>query len=376
MVLSDRLINMFKIGFVVVLMGIIAVGVWLAIGHQVNTSPKMARKAGAPIPVKVATADHGAVRQLIAAEGLIKESSEIDIRALSDNEILTVNAQLGDVVSKGQLLILQDTTLQQSVLDVAQAMVERTESELSISSEAHKQTKKFYKDNLISSKEMDAAKLDWMKARYDAVNAKDELVHAEYDLKAAKLIAPIDGLITKQIARPGMIPASNTVLATLIPLDSFLVQCDISEVKYRFIHVGQRAKISFYAFPGKEVEGSVVRVDPEVEEKTGNISVQVGIINKGLELRPGMRGIVHLIEEGEGVRVPLVSLINEQDGQAMVFVNDHGQARMRKVELGIQGNKYAVVQRGITQGEEVIVVGQAALSDGDELRIGDEYESK
>ena len=151
MVLSDRLINMFKIGFVVVLMGIIAVGVWLAIGHQVNTSPKMARKAGAPIPVKVATADHGAVRQLIAAEGLIKESSEIDIRALSDNEILTVNAQLGDVVSKGQLLILQDTTLQQSVLDVAQAMVERTESELSISSEAHKQTKKFYKDNLISS---------------------------------------------------------------------------------------------------------------------------------------------------------------------------------------------------------------------------------
>lgn len=358
------------------LLGIIVVGVWLAIGHQINTSPKMARKAGAPIPVQVAKVDNGAVRQLIAAEGFIRESSEIDIRTQLDSEILVVNAQLGDVVTKGQLLVSQDTTLQRSALDAARSMVERTESELTISGDTYKQTKDLYNSNLVSGKDLDAAKLAWVKARYDAAKAKDELVHAEYNLKAAKLVAPINGLVTKQIAHAGMVPTANTVLITIIPLDSFTVQCDISEVKYRFIHIGQRAEISFYAFPGKRIEGSVIRVDPEVEEKTGNISVQVGIKNKGLELRPGMRGIVHLIEESEGVRVPLVSLINEQEGRAMVFVNEDGHARMRTVELGIQGERYAVVQNGVSEGESIIVVGQAALSDGDKLRIGDEYEKK
>ena len=231
-----------------------------------------------------------------------------------------------------------------------------------------------FSEILFSGKEIDDSKINWVKARFEFANAKDELVNAKFNLKAAKLVAPINGLVTNQVAHPGMIPTKDSVLMTLIPLDSFMVQCDISEVKYRFIHIGQKAKISFYAFPGKKIEGSVIRVDPEVEEQTGNISVQVGIKNEGLELRPGMRGVVHLINEDSGVRLPLVSLINEHDGQAMVFVNERGVARMRPVELGIRGDRYVIARSGVSVGERVVVVGQAALIDGDSLRVGKEYE--
>ena len=71
-----------------------------------NTSPQVARKTGSPIPVQVAKATKGTIKQLIAAEGLIKQSSEIDIRAKSDSKISSVKVQLGDVVSKGQVLVI------------------------------------------------------------------------------------------------------------------------------------------------------------------------------------------------------------------------------------------------------------------------------
>jgi len=87
-----------------------------------------------------------------------------------------------------------------------------------------------------------------------------------------------------------------------------------------------------------------------------------------------MRGVVHLINEDEGLRVPLVSLINERNGQAMVFVAEDGVARMKKVSMGVRGGSYAVISGEVAEGDRVVVVGQAALSDGDDLRVGDEYE--
>lgn len=374
--MSKFLINAIKVLFVIVLLSIIAVGLWKAVGHQINTSPQVARKTGSPIPVQTAATTLGAIKQFIAAEGLIKQSSEIDIRAKSDSKISSVKVQLGDVVSKGQVLLTQDTNLLISALDTASVMLERASTELNVSANVYEQTREMFNSNLVSSKEMDSAKIEWVKARSEYVKAKENLAKAKDNLKAAKLVAPTNGLVITLDAYEGMIPKKDAELVTLVPLDSFTVQCEISEVKYRLIHIGQTANISFYAFPGKAVEGSVIRIDPEVNEKTGNISVQVGVKNQGLELRPGMRGIVHLIKEGEGVRVPLLSLINVQGNRAIVFVDDNGIAKMREVELGLQGEKFALAVSGLKQGEKVVVVGQAALNDGDKLRIGKDYEKK
>ena len=132
MLSNKLLVRVFQILFVLMLVGTIILGVWLAVGHQIDTSPKVARKSGSPIPVKVEIIDEGEVRQLIAAEGFIKESSEIYIRAKSDSEILSVNANLGGVGTKGQTLVLQDTTLQSSEHDVSKVMYERSSSELKI----------------------------------------------------------------------------------------------------------------------------------------------------------------------------------------------------------------------------------------------------
>lgn len=86
--------------------------------------------------------------------------------------------------------------------------------------------------------------------------AKSELAQAEKDLNDTKLIAPMDGQITKKGVELGDYVQTGQQLAYLVANDAYVV-ANFKETQLIHMHVGQKADIEIDIYPGKKFHGKI-----------------------------------------------------------------------------------------------------------------------
>ena len=69
-----------------------------------------------------------------------------------------------------------------------------------------------------------------------------------------------------------------------------------------------------------------------------------------------------------GIAVPLYAIVSRLDEQVVYVVNDE-KAHLRKIEIGLLEGWKCEVKSGLSAGDEVIVVGQRSVSDGQKVRV-------
>jgi RND family efflux transporter MFP subunit len=172
-----------------------------------------------------------------------------------------------------------------------------------------------------------------------------------------------------------MVVRNTSDLVTLTGINPIHVVTKLGEDRIKYVHLGQDAEVSFYAFPEKTFKGKVVIVNPSVDLQTRLVSVIVLVDNPDLKLMPGMSGITTLNAQHDNVRVPAVAVMAAGDGNAYVFVADADDvAHIRPVKTGAGSAGFVEILAGVSAGERVVVVGQAALHDKQKVRVGTEYD--
>jgi membrane fusion protein (multidrug efflux system) len=105
--------------------------------------------------------------------------------------------------------------------------------------------------------------------------------------------------------------------------------------------------------------------------------VEVEAVNREHRLKPGMFARVDLTVErcDKALLLSKDSLLRE-GGPPRVFVLDGGKAALKEVTLGLEGEQYVEVVRGLQEGEEVIIAGQYELKDGMAVNVVRRRESQ
>jgi membrane fusion protein (multidrug efflux system) len=101
--------------------------------------------------------------------------------------------------------------------------------------------------------------------------------------------------------------------------------------------------------------------------------IEIAVENADHRLRSGMFARVHLVlERRQGIPViPEEALIGKGD-QFYVFVVENNVAVLTKVQVDIQQGPYIGIKEGLKGAEKVVIMGQQKLSDGAEVRIGED----
>jgi len=88
------------------------------------------------------------------------------------------------------------------------------------------------------------------------------------------------------------------------------------------------------------------------------------------EILPDMFTRVEIIktEVPDGLGVPLYSLINRRGMDALYIVRD-GMAQFTPVETGILDGWLVEISKGLKPGDQVIVVGQRQIDDGEKVNV-------
>jgi Cu(I)/Ag(I) efflux system membrane fusion protein len=168
--------------------------------------------------------------------------------------------------------------------------------------------------------------------------------------------SPASGIVVEKTAVAGGRVMPGMDLFRIADLSTVWIDGQVFEKDMGAIRLGQRARVTFEAYPGEVFEAVVRFVHPSVavESRTGR--VRLALANPGGRLKPGMYARVEL--EAGAAREALViprSAVHTTGERSLVFVRRaDGSLAHREVTLGRVTGTDVEVLSGLAAGEVVV----------------------
>ncbi len=200
-------------------------------------------------------------------------------------------------------------------------------------------------------------------AQAAVATAQIQLDLANYALAKATLTAPYAGVISAVDIKVGQAAQGTAMVIT--DLGSLYASVNVDEADITSIASGQKVSFTVDALPGVTITGTVDRVMPIADSTAAVITypVNVKLDSATQPILPGMtlNATFTVKQVNNVVRIPNNYLRVDSTGQTTAnLVNAAGGVIAVPVKVGVQGADYTEVLQGLTPGDTVALVTQAA----------------
>jgi membrane fusion protein, multidrug efflux system len=257
----------------------------------------------------------------------------------------------GARVSQGQVLAHIDVTSLGAELARAQAALDLVEDQL-------RRRELLFRENIISEEELD-------KVRVEQVLARENLRRSEIEFNRGLVRSPMNGRVNLLLVESGEFVDRGQTMLELVNIDTIKFQVQVPEMDVRFLEKGQPVRVTVDAFQERTFSGVIDFVAFKADSATKTFRTQVLVDNADGTIRPGMIARVAFVRRviPEGVAIPLSALI-DRGGERLVYVEENGTARARKVEIGVIERDRVQITQGLEIGDRLIVAGQREVEEG------------
>ena len=260
--------------------------------------------------------------------------------------IVSINAEVGQKVRKGQLLAkMDDVNLTKTRMQYVNDSTELA------------RLSQLYEIGAIAQSDYDMAKL----ALNVTQKTYQNLAENTY------LRSPINGVVTARNYDKGDMYSMTQPIFVVQQIQPVKMLVNVSESLFTQVHEGMEFDIAVDAYPNEVFKGKVNLLYPTVSATTHTFPVEVICDNKDERLRPGMFARVTAnFGTNHHVVVPDVAVVKQQgSGEHFVYVlQPDNTVKYTLVELGRRlGNRYEIVS-GINEGDRIVTEGQVRLKDG------------
>ena len=266
------------------------------------------------------------------------------------NRIKSINVEVGDRVSKGQIL----ATLDEAAIDQVKVNLDQIERDYNRALQ------------LLQIGSGTQATVDQYKAQLDATKTQYNNL-----LDNTILRSPLSGVVTARNYDPGDMTGQLPILTIGQINPAVKILINITENDLASVKAGMPVKVTFDAFPGEEFSAKISRIYPNIDPSTRTFQAEVQVPNKNSQIFPGMFARVELDHGVENhVVVPDRAIVKQTgSGNRYVYVYKDGKVSYNKVEVGSQvGANYELLS-GVNDGDTVVVAGQTRLADGVQVQL-------
>lgn len=102
------------------------------------------------------------------------------------------------------------------------------------------------------------------------------------------IYAPIGGTVIEKTVRAGQYVREGDQLYRIADLDPIWLYLDVYESDLAWVRYGQAVDVTLEAYPGEVFRGTVVFIDPYLDDKTRTVKVRVNLKNPDRKLKPAM----------------------------------------------------------------------------------------
>ncbi len=315
------------------------------------------RNAGLPVPVVAVVKK--SVPVYLDYVGTTEAIRSVALQAKVTGYLAARGAADGTDVQQGDLLYRIDPRDYQAALDQAKAQAERDAAARDYARANHHRNAVLAQDGWATKDVFDqtSSALHQSEATLAADDAAIRV--AQLNLGYTEIRAPFAGRLSHSLVHEGaLISAAGPQLNTLVQLDPIYATFNPGETDLARIEA-YRAKgpiaVEVLLSDGSSYRGTLSFIDNAVDRATGTITARATVDNPRRVLLPGqyVQVRLHLTDE-EALLVPQVALGSSQLGK-FVYVASDGKAEQRYVTPGAAYGDLVAIDKGVKQGEAVIV---------------------
>ena len=297
---------------------------------------------------------------------------QVAVTPLVGGRVVSVGAQLGDRVKRGQVLAqvyspeLAEARTKyvatKAMLDAHDRELQRTQRLVEIGAASRQELERIHAEHAAQTAEVESARA---RLRLLGANPDGPAVANETDAATVTVVAPIDGVVTERLANSGLNVDPTVKLFTVLDLSNVWVVGDVYEKDLSRVRVGAPATVTAAAYPGVSLHGRVNYIDPQLNTNTRTAKARVEVENPRGELRLGMFTEVAL-DTGSSTSVASVpkSAVQNVADRQVVYVavpGEPGKFFEREVRLGRSSGDIVEVVSGLNAGDSVVSKGSFFL---------------
>ncbi|MBZ5556211.1 MAG: efflux RND transporter periplasmic adaptor subunit [Acidobacteriia bacterium] len=235
---------------------------------------------------------------------------------------------------------------------------------------------------LITPQNADDARSALDAAAAAAEAARAQVRAAEARLAKSFITAPMDGVVAFRGVNVGdrvENMGGGGPMFRIVDNRRLDLTVAVPSVHLGAIRVGQALEFTVDALPGRTFTGTVMFINPAVDEASRAAKVIAEVRNTGDALKGGLfvRGRIVVANRAGVLQVPRTALLNWNVAAATadVFVVRDGKAEMRPVQILLTeqaGGTMVAIGGGLASGDHVVTRGGFALKAGDRVTVSGE----
>ena len=208
---------------------------------------------------------------------------------------------------------------------------------------------------------------------YDQTKLSYEQTKASLDFleKNTFVRAPFGGVISAKNYEDGELYSGQPILV-LTQLGTLKALIAIPENYFPYVKKGMQVNIASEIYPGESFPATVEVVYPTIDPSSHTFQAKLRIPNSSLRLRPGMYVKTTMaMGMARTMVVPYQAVLKlTGSNDRYIFLDDNGTARRVFVKLGQRFDEdIEIISDEISEGDRIVVVGQAKLVDGSKLNV-------
>jgi membrane fusion protein (multidrug efflux system) len=305
-----------------------------------------------PTPVEATYVKAQDIADKFEAVGTIEAIEGITVVSEIDASVISLPFSEGSFIKKGDLIAqLDDSQLS--------AEVNRTEALYTQSQSAYDRVKTIVEQNAGTKQDLDdaLANLKVARANYELAKAR---------LAKTRVVAPFDGFVGTRKVSVGTFLRTGQEITELANLNEIRVSFSAPERYLAQLKRGAKVIVSSTVFPGYELSGNIIAIEPILDSETRNVNVVARVRNPGQKFRPGMSANVAAIlsEHPNALTVPNEAVFANGNQSFVYIINKDSIVAATPVTLGMQTPKIVEITSGLRDGIQVVRTGYQKLFNG------------
>jgi RND family efflux transporter MFP subunit len=352
---------------------------------------KQAAKAAErpPVAVEVTKVRASEVNGAIEATGSLAYKFGADLKSEYTGIVTDVFVNEWVRVKKGDPLAKLDTREAEVVLQKARAAVEvakanilQAEVSQNRANREFERAQKLKETGLITQQNFDDARTETeaAKARIEAAKAQmkvaeEDVLYAQTRLSKSMIRSPLDGMVSFRNVNVGDFVGEMGAKPMFRIVDTRILELTVTAPSSEMgaVRVGQPLHFSSDAFPGRDFVGTVMFINPVVNEADRSIKVVAEVENREDQLKGGLfvQGRILTGKRAGVLKIPRAALLSWDVAgkKGEVFMVNQDVAKRRPVQTGtILGDQVEIIS-GLAAGDQVITRGGFNVKEGDKVSV-------
>ena len=314
---------------------------------------------GKAITVRVAPVQKENIDLSISAIGQVTSENDAKPAFKTGGVIARMYAEEGSFVKKGQLLATLNLTEIDAQVQQATVAVDKAVRDL-------QRAENLYADSVATLENV-------QDARTGLRVAEENLRMANFNKSYSEIKSPIAGKVIQKLVNTGEIVGPGMPAYYILgnAKGDWIIKSGLSDRDWARVNKGDRATISFDAFPGKSFAAKVTQLADTGNAGSGTFDVELALLESPSRMAAGLLASIDIYPkavEGQTV-IPLDALVETNRFDAKVFTIKEKTASEVSVKIAFLHQDKAVISAGLEGIENVVTDGAPYLYEGAQVEV-------